>query len=136
MYKVMFFLFFFFFFKQKTAYEIMPSLVGSEMCIRDSDDGDEHKQAADQREQEELDGRVDAPRASPDADDEVHRHQHDLPAHVEQEEVGSQKDSAHPHLQQEQRDEEAQLAVLDVVPAADDHDDAEQRGEEEAQGGD
>ena len=23
-------------FKQKTAYEIMPSLVGSEMCIRDS----------------------------------------------------------------------------------------------------
>eukprot|EP00825_Cyclidium_porcatum_P034385 TRINITY_DN36184_c0_g1_i2.p3 TRINITY_DN36184_c0_g1~~TRINITY_DN36184_c0_g1_i2.p3 ORF type:complete len:106 (+),score=5.08 TRINITY_DN36184_c0_g1_i2:60-377(+) len=28
--------YFFFFFKQKTAYEIMPSLVGSEMCIRDS----------------------------------------------------------------------------------------------------
>ncbi|CUX40426.1 hypothetical protein BN3590_01215 [Clostridium sp. C105KSO15] len=27
---------FFFFFKQKTAYEIMPSLVGLEMCIRDS----------------------------------------------------------------------------------------------------
>ena len=27
--------FFDFFFKQKTAYEIMPSLVGSEMCIRD-----------------------------------------------------------------------------------------------------
>src|SRR5428012_25490 len=26
----------FFFFKQKTAYELMPSLVGSEMCIRDS----------------------------------------------------------------------------------------------------
>ena len=25
------------FFKQKTAYEIMPSLVGSEMCIRDRD---------------------------------------------------------------------------------------------------
>ena len=31
----MVFLFFCFFFKQKTAYEIMPSLVGSEMCIRD-----------------------------------------------------------------------------------------------------
>src|SRR5665809_127480 len=28
-------LFFFFFFKQKTAYEIRLSLVGSEMCIRD-----------------------------------------------------------------------------------------------------
>src|SRR5428012_15700 len=31
---------FFFFFKQKTAYEIMPSLVGSEMCIRDRADRD------------------------------------------------------------------------------------------------
>src|SRR5665213_300428 len=31
------FLFFFFFFKQKTAYEIAACLVGSEMCIRDSD---------------------------------------------------------------------------------------------------
>ena len=26
-----------FFFKQKTAYEMLRSLVGSEMCIRDSD---------------------------------------------------------------------------------------------------
>ena len=28
----------FFFFKQKTAYEFVPSLVGSEMCIRDRAD--------------------------------------------------------------------------------------------------
>src|SRR5450756_1568009 len=33
---------FFFFFKQKTAYEIMPSLVGSEMCIRDRLDTNEY----------------------------------------------------------------------------------------------
>src|SRR5660398_297997 len=32
----LFFCFCFFFFKQKTAYEIRLSLVGSEMCIRDS----------------------------------------------------------------------------------------------------
>ena len=32
--------FFFFFFKQKTAYENMPSLVGSEMCIGDRLNGD------------------------------------------------------------------------------------------------
>src|SRR5674536_369671 len=31
-----FILLFFFFFKQKTAYEMLRSLVGSEMCIRDS----------------------------------------------------------------------------------------------------
>ena len=30
-----FFFVFFFFFKQKTAYEMLRSLVGSEMCIRD-----------------------------------------------------------------------------------------------------
>ena len=29
----------FFFFKQKTAYEMLRSLVGSEMCIRDRQDG-------------------------------------------------------------------------------------------------
>ena len=32
---VFFFLLYFFFFKQKTAYEMLRSLVGSEMCIRD-----------------------------------------------------------------------------------------------------
>ena len=31
-----YFFFIFFFFKQKTAYEMLRSLVGSEMCIRDS----------------------------------------------------------------------------------------------------
>src|SRR5660397_282343 len=34
-YLFFFLFFFFFFFKQKTAYEIRLSLVGSEMCIRD-----------------------------------------------------------------------------------------------------
>eukprot|EP00658_Telonema_sp_P-2_P046588 TRINITY_DN3482_c0_g1_i6.p1 TRINITY_DN3482_c0_g1~~TRINITY_DN3482_c0_g1_i6.p1 ORF type:complete len:179 (+),score=63.81 TRINITY_DN3482_c0_g1_i6:90-626(+) len=33
--------FFFFFFKQKTAYEMLRSLVGSEMCIRDRGDAGE-----------------------------------------------------------------------------------------------
>ena len=30
-----------FFFKQKTAYELLRSLVGSVRCIRDRDEGDE-----------------------------------------------------------------------------------------------
>src|SRR5674536_378520 len=33
--EVVCFVLFFFFFKQKTAYEMLRSLVGSEMCIRD-----------------------------------------------------------------------------------------------------
>src|SRR5674536_220397 len=35
---------FFFFFKQKTAYEMLRSLVGSEMCIRDSAIKPQHTQ--------------------------------------------------------------------------------------------
>ena len=35
-----------FFFKQKTAYEMLRSLVGSEMCIRDSVGGDFSQTAA------------------------------------------------------------------------------------------
>ena len=34
-----------FFFKQKTAYEVLRSLVGSEMCIRDSGNGGIHRAA-------------------------------------------------------------------------------------------
>ena len=33
--RLRYFVFLFFFFKQKTAYEMLRSLVGSEMCIRD-----------------------------------------------------------------------------------------------------
>ena len=104
--------------------------------VHDDDDGDQHEQAADQREQEELDGRVDASRPAPDTDDEVHRHQHGLPEHVEEEEVGGAEHPRHADLQQQQGDEEAHLALLGVVPAGDDDDDPEQRREEEEQGGD
>eukprot|EP00658_Telonema_sp_P-2_P073282 TRINITY_DN62336_c0_g1_i1.p1 TRINITY_DN62336_c0_g1~~TRINITY_DN62336_c0_g1_i1.p1 ORF type:complete len:146 (-),score=47.81 TRINITY_DN62336_c0_g1_i1:204-641(-) len=36
----------FFFFKQKTAYEMLRSLVGSEMCIRDSSQGSNSRQGS------------------------------------------------------------------------------------------
>eukprot|EP00658_Telonema_sp_P-2_P014333 TRINITY_DN1544_c0_g1_i1.p1 TRINITY_DN1544_c0_g1~~TRINITY_DN1544_c0_g1_i1.p1 ORF type:complete len:160 (+),score=65.87 TRINITY_DN1544_c0_g1_i1:118-597(+) len=36
-------MFFFFFFKQKTAYEMLRSLVGSEMCIRDRSTGEDQR---------------------------------------------------------------------------------------------
>ena len=104
--------------------------------VHDDDDRQQHEQAADEREQEELDRRVDAPRTAPHADDEVHRDEHGLPEHVEEEEVGGAEHADHAHLEQQQRDEEAHLAVLDVVPAGDDDDDAEQRGEEHEQRGD
>ena len=51
------------------------------------DERDQHQQRAQQRVQEELDRRVDAPLAAPDPDDEVHRDQHRLEEHVEQDRV-------------------------------------------------
>eukprot|EP00658_Telonema_sp_P-2_P029743 TRINITY_DN22572_c0_g1_i1.p1 TRINITY_DN22572_c0_g1~~TRINITY_DN22572_c0_g1_i1.p1 ORF type:complete len:124 (+),score=53.14 TRINITY_DN22572_c0_g1_i1:50-421(+) len=36
----------FFFFKQKTAYEMLRSLVGSEMCIRDREEEEEEEEEA------------------------------------------------------------------------------------------
>ena len=48
---------------------------------------DQHQHRAEQRVEEELDRRVLVPRAAPDADQEVHRQEHDFPEDVEEEEV-------------------------------------------------
>ena len=66
--------------------------------------GDQHQHAADQREEEELDRRVFAPRSAPDADQEIHRQQHDFPEDVEQEEIECQKDAHHARFQQQEQD--------------------------------
>ena len=43
--------------------------------------------------------------AAPDADQEVHRHQADLPEDVEQHEVQRDEDAEHAHFQQQEEDE-------------------------------
>ena len=67
------------------------------------DDGDEHQQRAEHRVDEELEARVDAALAAPDADDEIHRDEHDLPHHVEQEEIARQEDAEHSRGQHEEQ---------------------------------
>src|SRR5262245_2663591 len=47
----------------------------------------QHEHRAKQRVQEELDGRIQAPPMAPDANQEIHRHQHDFPEDVEQEKI-------------------------------------------------
>ena len=66
-------------------------------------DGDQHQHAADQRVQEELDRRIFAPRPAPDADQEVHRQQHDFPEHVEQEEIERHEHAQHARFQQQEQ---------------------------------
>ena len=69
----------------------------------DGDDGHEHEQRARKGEDHELERRVDATRAAPDADDEIHRHEHQLEHDVEEEEIERDEDADHADLEDEER---------------------------------
>ena len=61
----------------------------------DKEDRQQHQDRTSQGEQEELKGRVDPPLATPDTDQEVHRHQGEFPENVEKNQVQRQKDTHH-----------------------------------------
>src|SRR2546425_11723493 len=71
-----------------------------------AEDGDQHREAADDGVDQEFEGGVDAAAFAPDADQEVERNQHSLPEDVEEDEVERQEDAGGRGLQdQEQEDE-------------------------------
>ena len=87
-------------------------LTGEAMHDRGDDhDGGEHQQRAYQRENHELDGSIHAALAAPDANDEVHRHQHQLPEHVEREHVEREKRPDHAGFQHQHGGHEAAIPV-------------------------
>ena len=71
---------------------------------RRREDRDQHQQRADERVQDELDRRVDAVRAAPDPDDQVHRDEDDLPEDVEQEQVEGEEHADHADLEHQEGD--------------------------------
>ena len=71
----------------------------------------QHQDAAERRVEHELDRRVDAPLAAPDADEQEHRDQHRFPEDVEQEQVLREERAHHRELDQEDHRVE-QLHVL------------------------
>ncbi len=99
----------------------------------ESEDAEQHQDAAGQRVEEKLDGGVKLPRAAPHADDEVHRHQHQFPEHVEQEEVQRQEDADHSHLLQEEHGVVLLEPFFDRRPARQDRQETHQRGEHDQQ---
>ena len=68
----------------------------------DGDDAHEHEERPRKGEQNELKGRVDAPRAAPHPDDQVHRQEHQLEEHIEEEKVERDEDPDHADLEQEE----------------------------------
>ncbi len=66
-------------------------------------DRHQHEHAAGHGVEEELHRRVDAPLSPPDPDQQVHRDQHRLPEHVEQQQVEGEEGAEHPGLEREQQ---------------------------------
>ncbi len=94
------------------------------------EDGQQHQQRGGHRVQEELDRGVDPPRSAPDADQEVHRHQGELPEDVEQEQVLGQEHAHHARLQQQAEDVELLHLRLDGVPRRGDGQHGDERGQQ------
>jgi hypothetical protein len=81
-----------------------PVLVLDRVAVQEGegDDPDQHQGRAEQREEEELQRRVDPVGVAPPPDEEVHRHQHDLEHHEEQEEVERDEHAEAAGLEQQQ----------------------------------
>ena len=81
-----------------------------------AEDADEHQQPAGLREEEELDGRVDAALVPPEDDEEVQRHEHHFPEEVEEEQVHRQEDAGDRRRDPHQVEMEEADALLDSAP--------------------
>ena len=67
-------------------------------------DRDQHQHRADQRVEEELEGRVDPARTTPDADDQEHRDQHGFEEHVEQHQIQRDEGADHQRFEHQKGD--------------------------------
>ena len=79
-------------------------------------DAEQQENRAHQGVEEELDGGVELAAVSPNADDEIHRHQHDFPENVEEEEVERHEDAQHAGLEQHEHDVVFAHALLNGRP--------------------
>jgi len=104
-----------------------------EMLEIERQDAEQHQYRAGQGIQEKFDRRVELARAAPHADDEVHRHQHQFPEDVEQEEVERDEDADHARLEQQEHRVVFLHAFLNGVPRAEHGEEAHQRGEQQQQ---
>jgi len=84
---------------------MMSNVCGLDLEVH-GQEAQQHEHRPEQRVQEELDRRVVAVRRAPDADQEVHRDQHELPEHEEQDKVERDERAGHARLQQQHQGQE------------------------------
>src|SRR5216683_811352 len=90
---------------------------------------EQYQDRAEQGVEEKLDGGVLAPRATPYADEEVHRQQHHFPENVEEEKIERYEDAHHPGVEQHQERVVALLGAVDTE-TREDRDEADERSQQ------
>ncbi len=98
--------------------------------VIDRQDGHQHEQRPDERENEELDCGVETSAASPDPDDEIHRDQHDLPEDVEHKQIKSDEHTEHARGEHQKERIIRSLVLFDVVEASQHSERHGERGEQ------
>jgi hypothetical protein len=88
------------------------------MEIRERQDGDKHQDAARQGVEDELDGGIDASVVTPDSDQEIHRNQHRIPEHVEEEQIERDEHADHRAFEQQHEDAEGFRLLVYRLPRA------------------
>src|SRR4029077_10439201 len=71
------------------------------MTRRQINDRDQHEQTAGHGIDDEFERGIDSPRAAPNTDEKIHRHQHDFPKDIKKEKVQRDERAEHPGFQQE-----------------------------------
>jgi hypothetical protein len=88
---------------------------------------DQHQHRTEERVEKELDGRVDALRPAPHADDDEHRDEQRLPEDIEQHRVQRCERPDHQPLEDQECSHVLRGAILDDLPARDHHQDRGER---------
>ena len=79
-------------------------------------DAQQHQHRAGQGVEKKFDGGVEFARAAPDADQQIHRHEHGFPEDEEEEEIERHENAEHAGLQNQKPDVIFLDAILDGGP--------------------
>ena len=79
-------------------------------------DGDQHQKTAKLREKDELESGIDTALMSPDANQEVQRHEHDFPKETEEQQVHCQEHTGQRRHRPQEIEVEEPHTVLNLLP--------------------
>src|SRR5258708_7671010 len=96
-------------------------------------DAKQHQHGAKQRVEKELDGGIKFAGTTPDADQQIHRHQHRFPENEEEEKIERHENAEHPRLQYQEPDVIFLHPNLDGGPRRKNRDPSEQGGQHDQQ---